>query len=343
MRKKILFICKKNDCYGFISYTRRSSGLYNSTRFIAESLVGRDVDARIIEVTDNNDIDRSVQEFKPDIVVIEALWVVPSKFDILKKLHPKVRWYVHLHSHIPFLALEGIAMEWFYGCLAKGVKFIANSKPSYDALRAILPSTVNRDHLVYLPNVYLSNNMKPKSKDKDLEWYINVGCFGAIRPLKNTLLQAMSAIQFARDKGLRLRFHVNASRLETGGAPVMKNLIELFDRNPDCRLVQHKWHEPEDFIDICHHFIDIGMQVSLTETFNVVSADYVTAGIPIVVSKEVSWACPLSKAQDDSIDSIVKRMHIAYNHRSLIKWNQHRLFENSKVAQEMWFKWFLNH
>lgn len=342
MPKKILFICKKNECYGFISYTRRSSGLYNSTRFISESLVGHNVDSKIIEVTDNNDIDREVREFNPDIVVIEALWVVPSKFDILKKLHPKVRWYVHLHSHIPFLALEGIAIEWFYECQKKGVKFIANSKPSYDALKAILPFNVDRFNLVYLPNVYLSDPMRPVNKPT--EDVLNVGCFGAIRPLKNTLLQAMAAIKFAREKGMFLKFHVNASRLETGGAPVMKNLKELFHQNKqDSKLIEHAWYEPESFINLCHEKIDIGMQVSLTETFNVVSADYVTAGIPIVVSKEVAWACPLSKAQDDSIDAIVKRMHMAYNHRSLIKWNQHRLLDNSKVAQDLWFKWVKNH
>src|ERR1700733_12166807 len=114
--KKILFLCKINECYGFqqYSYSRKSSGLFNSTQFVSSALNAAGFNSKVVDVIDNNDIDREVSLFKPDIVVIEALWVVPSKFDVLKKLHPNVHWFVHLHSHIPFLSIEGIAIEWLF-------------------------------------------------------------------------------------------------------------------------------------------------------------------------------------------------------------------------------------
>lgn len=90
MQRRVLFICKKNNNYGFVSYSKKNSGLFNSTRFIVEALVARGIDAGIVEVTDNNDIDREVTQFKADIVVIEALWVVPEKFLVLQKLHTNV-------------------------------------------------------------------------------------------------------------------------------------------------------------------------------------------------------------------------------------------------------------
>ena len=40
-------------------------------------------------------------------------WLV-SKFEVLQKLHPNVKWIVRLHSEIPFIANEGIAMDWIY-------------------------------------------------------------------------------------------------------------------------------------------------------------------------------------------------------------------------------------
>ena len=86
---RIQFICKKNECYGFETYTRRSSGLYNSTSFIVRGLKARGIDAEIIEVIDNNCIDKEVTRYKPDVVVIEALWVVPEKFDILRNYTQK--------------------------------------------------------------------------------------------------------------------------------------------------------------------------------------------------------------------------------------------------------------
>lgn len=333
---RVLFVCKKNETYGFDNkLCRRSSGLYNSTRFIIESLQVRGVEAKIVEVIDNNCIDREVSEYKPDIAVIEALWVVPEKFPVLMGLHPNVSWYVHLHSHMPFLALEGMSMDWILRYAQVGVGLIANSIESYEALRCVLGD----DEVIFLPNVYIGRFRRSVVKDKD---HIDIGCFGAVRPLKNQLLQALAAIEFAARVGKPLRFHVNGSRVETGGEPVLKNLVQLFEATPNAELVQSKWNEPDEFLDYLQNQIDIGMQVSLTETFNVVSADYVTAGIPIVVSKEVKWASRFSMALDDSIPSILSAMRTAWNYRTLIGWNQHLLKRNSKRAQRMWFDFVMS-
>lgn len=332
---RILFICKKNSNPYFISYTKKNSGLFNSTRFIVEGLKARGVHAHIIEVVDNNCIDREVRKHKPDVVVIEALWVVPEKFHVLRKLHPTVEWFCHLHSHMPFLALEGSAIQWIRQYAHDGiVKFIANSPESYEALRAILSD----EQIIFLPNVYIPQLRELKRYDCSGS-HINIGCFGAVRPLKNQLLQALASIRFSRELRKPLRFHMNGTRQEMGGLPVLKNILQLFHKLHKSELILHKWMEPEDFIHFMHKEIDISLQVSLTETFNVVSADAVTAGIPIVVSKEIKWASPWSMAHDDSIDDIVKMMHSALNNWMLAKWNQELLLEYSKKAQEAWYRW----
>lgn len=329
---KIQFILKKNECYSFVSYTRRSSGLWNSTRFIVESLNSRGIEAEIVEVNDNNDIDREVRRYRPDLVVIEALWVVPEKFEVLEKLHPNVKWFVHMHSGIPFLALEGIAMDWLIRYNRNGIGIIANSPESYDAFNAI--TEYPDEEITYLPNVYISSPRKPKTwRDPEV---LDIGCFGAVRPMKNQLTQALAAIEFAKQLKRPMRFHVNASRIETGGQPVLKNLRQLFDHFECFMLVESKWNEPEEFLDYLADEIDIGLQVSLTETFNVVTADYVTAGIPVVISKEIKWASKDCIAQDDSVKSIVDLMHRVHNKPRLIKKNQTLLLEFSKKAQDMW-------
>ncbi len=330
---RIQFILKRNLNYNFVSYCRRSSGLWNSTRFIVESLQSRGIEAEIVEVHDGNDVDREVTRFNPDVVVVEALWVTPHKFNELVRLHRhrNRRWFCHMHSGVPFLAQEGIAMDWLSRYPHVGVGVIANSPESFEAFKAILPE----ESVTFLPNVYLSRPLRPVRRHPHHE-IINVGCFGAIRPMKNQLLQAMAAIQFANERGRRLRFHINASRIEVGGAPVLKNLVQLFEQQPEHELVQHHWMEPEEFIHFLHHHIDIGMQVSLTETFNVVTADYVTAGIPVVVSKEIKWASRFNRASDDDINDIVRIMDRAYGWRCLIDWNQQLLQWNSWEAQEAW-------
>lgn len=329
---RIQFVLKRNDTYSFKSYSRRSSGLWNSTRYIVEALRALGVECDIVEVVDNNSIDREVSRFNPDICVIEALWVVPEKFDVLKRLHPRVRWFVHLHSNVPFLALEGIAIQWLVGYAERGVGCIANSHEAYKAIRVLIGG-----HAAFLPNVYVSEARKPVKVDH-LKGCVDVACLGAIRPLKNQLIQALAAIKFARQIGRRVRFHVNATRVETNGDPVLKNLRALFlAHGHEAMLVEHPWLEPEDLIHFLSTKVDIGMQVSLSETFNVVTADYLTAGLPVVVSKEIKWVNRWSKAEDDDIDDIVKVMARAWRWRCLIRWNQRLLKWWSQESTDNWF------
>lgn len=332
---QILFICKKNEVYGGLSYCRRSSGLWNSTRYIVEALGKRGVHAKIVEVVDNNDIDREVAKNRPRIVVIEALWVVPDKFDELKRLHPRVQWFIHLHSNIPFLALEGIAMSWVYRCAKKGVGIIANSPESHAALKPLV------GELTYLPNIYIPVLRPPRKRMDDS--VLHVACLGAIRPMKNHLLQALAAIQFAKEQGKSLKFHVNSSRIELHGEPILKNMRELFAiHSRTATLIEHPWLDP-DRLPYLLVQLDMGMQVSLTETFNVVTADYVSAGLPVVVSKEVKWASSWGQAADDDIDDIVATMRRAWSWRWLIRWNQWLLSRRCAVATDAWYAFCWSH
>lgn len=338
--KKILFICKQNESYStgsYTGYTKKWSGLFNSTRFIVESLQSQKVQAKIVQVIDNNSIDKEVTNYKPDIVVIEALWVVPEKFAVLKKLHPKVDWFVHMHSGVPFLAQEGIAMDWLYRYSnIYGVGVIANSQDTANAFKLFIP----KNKLIYLPNIYLSAPQSPVSNVG--KKVINIGCFGAIRPLKNQLLQALAAIQFAEEQGLPLRFHMNVTRVEAGGNPVLANIKALFSNIKNAELVEHPWMEPTDFLTLLHNEIDLGMQVSLSETWNVVSSDYVTAGLPVVASKEVYWLSEFSTVKSNSIQDIVETMYTVWNNPLLTKLNQFHLSNSSKQAQKLWFNFVSN-
>src|SRR5712664_4263183 len=111
-KTRILFILKKRHAYHKHYTPGLSSGLYNSARFAADMLHKLGLAVHLVEVQDNNSIDREVKQFKPNIVIIEALWVVPSKFKVLQELHPSVTWIVRIHSEAAFLAQEGIAIRW---------------------------------------------------------------------------------------------------------------------------------------------------------------------------------------------------------------------------------------
>lgn len=322
MPSKILFILKRREVTdpitGVYSHGGLSSGLLNSARMIKEMLDmfgigGKTCETKLVQVIDNNDIDREVTLFKPDIVIIEAIWVVPEKFDVLNKLHPNVKWIIRNHSNIPFLAQEGMALEWLAAYTKMKNVFIAsNTIVSVDDLKDLvvqsaLEDTI-KDKVKYFPNFYVPHVDPSWSLiEKDT---IDVGCFGAIRPLKNHLVQAIAAIRFAMKHGKHLNFHINSSRVEGGGQPILKNLRGLFKDSKFATLIEHEWTPHDEFVQVIAK-MDIAVQVSFSETFNIVTADAVTMGVPCVVSPEVFWVSSRYHADPTSADDIVKKMEVA--------------------------------
>lgn len=318
----ILFILKKNAGYGCY---HGATGLHNSAKFVVDMLLDAGVAARLAEAIDNNCIDRLVTEYKPDTVIIEALWVVPEKFDILKQLHPSVRWIVRLHSDIPFLAGEGIAIEWISGYRARGMEVAFNSPRAAEDFGAL-----------YLPNFY------PLGKPlKKASWAaLNIGCFGAIRPMKNQLIQAIAAIRFADQKGKKLRFWINGARCEDGGNNVLKNIRALF-AGTEHELIEIPWLTHDGFLYILS-LMDIAMCVSLSETFCITAADAVSVGTPLVCSGEVPWATSLSIAPTTDVDGIVRKMN---KMSSPVKYlanifNRINLLSYSECSRDTWLRIF---
>ena len=325
-RKKVLFVCKRGSEYGFSSGLKKSSGLYNSARFVSEAISTGKIHALTIEVIDNNDIDRWVTFYKPDMVILEALWVVPSKIRVLKHLHPYVKWYCHLHSNIPFLSAEGVAMKWLAEYQELDVGVVSNSLKAAKALRIALGKAI------YLPNIYPGSHMKWNGGAGN---YLDVACFGAIRPMKNQLTQAIAAIGYARSIGVPLRFHINHTRVETQGENALKNLRSLFLETENAELVEHPWMEHDHFLELLTR-MDIGMQVSMSETFNIVTADMVSVGLPVVVSKEIDWVSPFCQVDESDAKAIMERMWWVDGNPILTLINKIRLKNYSLKAKARW-------
>lgn len=306
---KVLFICKKRvDSYG------TSFGLLNSATFVSNALVAAGIESKCVCVLDNNCIDREVSAYKPTHVMIEAIWVVPSKFETLIKLHPGVEWVVRVHSKSPFLSMEGIAMDWIcqYDELGRRLGRLHVS-PNSESLHEDLMTALEMK-TIYLPNIY-SPTPAPIPRTPCRIGVVDIGCFGAIRPMKNHLIQAMAAMAFANEGRVKLRFHINQNRVEQRGEEVLKNLRMLFQGTTH-ELVEHKWVPHSEFIEIIRT-MDLGMQVSLSESFNIVAADFVANGVPVVGSSDIDWLPWPYKANPNSSRDIANRLWWAWVLRPL--------------------------
>jgi hypothetical protein len=348
--KKVLFILKRKESYDATidKHIGVTTGLYNSASFMNEMLVGADVNSKMVVVADNNAIDREVTLHRPTHVVIEALWVVPTKFAILQQLHPTVTWIVRLHSETPFIANEGMALDWVSEYANyKNVVIACNAPRILNELRFYLRLVAGWDakkadeKVIYLPNhypkVWISKPYAGNDKD-----YIDVGCFGAVRPLKNHLVQVFAALKFAEQIGKKLHFHINSGRLEMKGEPVLHNIQNIFLHLAESghKLTSHEWTHRDDFLKLCGK-MDIGMQVTFSETFNIVGADFVSQGVPVVCSSEIPWVAKQFSADPTSSDDITNKL-VQTHTAPMYNVAQHRELINTYVdeTQVIWVQYF---
>lgn len=347
-KKKVLFIIKQRYAYG---QKTKAYGLYNSCDFVARKLNELGIESKVVQVVDNNSIDREVAEFKPTDCFIEAIWVVPEKFKILAKLHPSIKWHVRLHSKTEFIAVEGNAFSWmneYMNLRKEGIKIFlsANNHEFYKNLMTIYP---NAD-ISYTPNLYYPpddiypSNAVPEIRTNPNEFHI--GIFGALRPLKNHLQQCVWSIEYGKYLEKPIAVHINVSEHESyassnGVSNVLTNIRALFRYQRDARLVEHPWYTHSDFLYVVKQ-MDLGMQVSFSETFNITAADFIHMGIPIVGSNEIKFINGLSTIDSNSSDeaiSVMKRTMLL-NKVGLGKFNKFLLHKSNNQATKAWKELF---
>lgn len=312
---------------------------------MVDMLNKNNIEAHLEVAIDNNEIDRMVHTHRPTHVIIEALWVTPTKFAVLTKLHPKVKWIIRLHSELPFIASEGIAMDWLGEYLKyKEVIIGVNAPRMTNNLRIYLDAIGQRsnlDRVCYLPNYYPFSDIKPKKIDKTKE-HVDISCFGAVRPLKNHLPQALAAVKFANAIGKKLRFHINTGRIEMKAEPIMNNLKGMFGHLTEhgFEMVCHEWCPREDFLKICAQ-MDIGMQCNFSETFNIVSADLISQGVPILGTGEIPWIHTRWVADPNGVINMAYALEVIYNYAETnVEDNRKCLNYYCLESEKIWVDYF---
>lgn len=338
---RILFVLKRRENFDPVKHNKISlqCGLYNSIYYVHNMLLSQNIESQLSICIDNNCINGYIFNFKPTHVIVEALWVVPDKIKLLQSMYPNIIWIIRLHSAIPFLSIESSqSMKWIADYVRIPNVFIGvNDMRLYQELDIYL-STIKESVIVYLPNYYPTNDYIKCNKNLSEQEIINISCFGAIRPFKNVLTQAIASIEFCKRNNKKLVFHINSERNELNGSTVFTNLVNLFSNlnEDEYKLICHPWTSREEFLEICGT-IDIGLQVSFTETFNIVSADLVSNGVPILCSSEIPWINVLYVANPVDVENIICKIEYVYNNcaKNVIE-NQESLLEYTKETIKVW-------
>ena len=334
-KKNILFILKER----FYSPSKTSYGLINSAGHVAEYLnkEGR-YNCKIVSVVDSNSIDKEMFEFKPDMVVIEALWVPSDKLkDIIAiPRYRDVKFVIRVHSDIGYLSAETHAIKLineYRNIKSPRLTVSFNDKDFTEVMQHSMDK-----EFVYLPNIIIT---KRQRKDKRSGWRderdrVDIGCFGATRILKNQCFQALCAIKAADMLQKKLFFHVTPN-LNVTNDPVLENLKQIF-KDSDHNLVIHNWMPNDEFQKLIAK-MDLGLQLSFSESFNTVAADVVNNNRVIIVSDAIDWMSDEFKTSTSSYEIATRKIVQVYlhrNHEHLHELMRNDLDRHNEEAVHLW-------
>jgi glycosyltransferase involved in cell wall biosynthesis len=263
------------------------------------------IQADVFGVWEPKDVARVLTE-KPTVshCLIEALWVGTAELGALMMQFPHVHFLVRAHSEVGFLQVEPGAITMLREQMLLADQYLnltvaANSHRLVDFLRATYDS-----HVLYLPNLYDVERVDRRRGEPHQHRLLRIGSFGALRWLKNHTTAAAVALTIARQRGCDLEFWLSVDR-EEHGKSVLQAVRNLFVGLPWAQLHEEPWAPWASFRRTIRA-MDLALQPSFTETFNLVTADAVAAGVPAVVSHAVEWAPAAWKAHPDEIHEMAR-------------------------------------
>ena len=128
---------------------------------------------------------------------------------------------------------------------------------------------------------------------------LRVSAFGATRPLKNLMSAAGAALTISRFFGGDLELWINSGRDEGAGC-IVRAIEEMFRITRHAHLARAGWASWHDHRKTVAR-MNLLINCSYTESFNMVTADGVAEGIPSVVSDAICWAPGYWRAPVDDV------------------------------------------
>jgi hypothetical protein len=234
-------------------------------------------------------------------VVISAAWLPVLDLGKLVIRYPGVEFAVNIHSNVGFLQADsnGVQLLGSYIHLQKELlnfRVSGNSTKFVDWLIAAYST-----HPLYLPNLYNLDSTVPVSRPLYNGGTLRIGAFGACRPLKNFLTAAAAAISIGKQLRVPVEFWMNGGRPDGGGS-IERAIRELIRQQAGVSLRILNWSAWPEFLELIGT-LHLMIQVSYTESFNMVTADGISKGVPSVVSSAIDWVPDRWVAQsDDALD-----------------------------------------
>lgn len=318
-------------------------GLGVASANTSETLKQHGVDAEVWSILNHDDL---VTQLKQDIagnnkpishIVISAPWIPTALLAELCCKYSGIQFVVVSHSNVGFLAADrnGIKLLREEVILQQHVNnFQVAGNSERFASWASLSWGVD---VAYLPNLYNIKNMQHKKKVWNRKDPLRIGCFGALRPLKNQITAAAAALAISRKLNVPGEIWFSSGRNEGWAADAISQLVGNLPHFKIRNMPWAPWQEFRAFVGTMH----LNLQPSYTESFNMVVADSIYESVPAVVSEAISWTPEHWVANVDDALDIERKGIMLLSNPNAAKAGQGALKKFVKSGVKTWKKFLL--
>ena len=235
-------------------------------------------------------------------VIVSAPWILTADWVRILSLFRTIQFSVVCHSNLPFLNADPQAVQLMRDALMMEQGYLNfQTAGNSEKFNHFIRTTYQR-RCWFLPNLYHLDETTQFNRPAYSGGTLRLGCFGANRVLKNATTAGAAALELAARLRVDMELYVNSGRNEGGN---MQSLRELFAGVRNAKLVEIGWESWPQFRATISH-MDLLLQPSFTESFNMVTADGIAEGVPSIVGEAIEWAPPSWKANVEDTQSVVK-------------------------------------
>jgi hypothetical protein len=239
-------------------------------------------------------------------VVISAPWIPTPALQQLTAAHPEVVFAVSSHSNVGFLQADANGVKLLresYELAVGSLNFRATGNCA-TYCRWVTQAFGVQCHLV--PNLYDLSTATTHPHRRPLQGgTLRLGCFGATRILKNLVTGVGAAIEVSRRLNTDAEIWLSAGR-PSGGSGAVAAAKQMADGVPRFALRELPWQSWPQFRQSVSG-MDLLLQPSYTESFNMVTADGVAEGIASVTSPVIEWVPTNWHADPDDASDVADR------------------------------------
>jgi hypothetical protein len=238
------------------------------------------------------------------VIVSSPAWIQPIDFYHLSLRFPDITFVQLNHSGCAYLSIDKFGIRNIrdvaaYQEMTHNIRVAANNERVARFIQVACGV-----ECLYLPNLYDTESFVQPIVPQKIGSTLRIGSFGASRPWKNQLCAAEAAVMMGKSMGLNIELYVNSKRPD-GGERMIESRAELFSGMAHAKLVDVPWAAWPKFRDITAN-MHLVIQNSFDETFNVVTADSIAEGVPVVTSSAIEWTPTSWWAQCEDPNDIMR-------------------------------------